>query len=77
MEYKNGDIIEVTISAIQPYGAFAIVDDTYTGLIHISEISSKFVKIKLYSPISEYSDVIFFKSLYLSSVFVRSKIDEW
>ena len=44
MEYKTGDIIEVTISAIQPYGAFAIVDDTYTGLIHISEISSKFVK---------------------------------
>jgi len=44
MDYKVGDIIEVTISAIQPYGAFAIVDESYTGLIHISEISSKFVK---------------------------------
>ena len=44
MDYKVGDTIEVTISAIQPYGAFAIVDENYTGLIHISEISSKFVK---------------------------------
>ena len=44
MDYKVGDTIEVTVSAIQPYGAFAIVDENYTGLIHISEISSKFVK---------------------------------
>lgn len=44
MSYQIGDIIEVEISALQPYGAFANASDGYTGLIHISEISSKFVK---------------------------------
>lgn len=44
MAYQIGDIIEVEISALQPYGAFANADNGYTGLIHISEISSKFVK---------------------------------
>ncbi len=44
MAYQIGDIIEVEISALQPYGAFANAEEGYTGLIHISEISSKFVK---------------------------------
>jgi predicted RNA-binding protein with RPS1 domain len=41
---KRGDIIDVKITGIQPYGAFAILPDNSTGLIHISELSEKFVK---------------------------------
>ncbi|MEI3291963.1 MAG: S1 RNA-binding domain-containing protein [Thomasclavelia ramosa] len=41
---KRGDIIDVKITGIQPYGAFASLPDNSTGLIHISEISDKFVK---------------------------------
>lgn len=41
---KRGDIIDVKITGIQPYGAFASLPDHSTGLIHISEISEKFVK---------------------------------
>lgn len=46
MEYrvKTGDIIDVTITGIQPYGAFASLPDYTSGLIHISEISDKFVR---------------------------------
>ncbi len=44
MAYQIGDTIEVTVTAIQPYGAFVKVDKQYTGLIHISEISYGFVK---------------------------------
>ena len=46
MEYrvKTGDIIDVTITGIQPYGAFASWPDHTSGLIHISEISDKFVR---------------------------------
>lgn len=38
------DIIEVTVTGIQKYGAFVIINDKYDGLIHISEISSGYVK---------------------------------
>ena len=41
---KVGDIIDVTITGIQPYGAFALLPDHTSGLIHISEISDKFVR---------------------------------
>jgi len=46
MEYgiKVGDIIDVTITGIQPYGAFASLPNHTSGLIHISEISDKFVR---------------------------------
>ena len=44
MNIERSDIIDVTITGIQPYGAFAALPDGSTGLIHISEISDKFVK---------------------------------
>lgn len=46
MEHRvqRGDIIDVTITGIQPYGAFALLPDSSFGLIHISEISDKFVR---------------------------------
>ena len=41
---KRGDIIDIKITGIKPYRAFASLPDNSTGLIHISEISDKFVK---------------------------------
>jgi len=37
------DIIKCTVTGIKPYGIFVKIDDERNGLIHISEISSKFV----------------------------------
>ena len=42
--YKVNDIIVGRVTGIQPYGAFVTFANGQTGLIHISEISSKFVK---------------------------------
>ena len=42
---NKNDIIQVKITGIQKYGAFAsLSDDDYKGLIHISEISYGYVK---------------------------------
>ena len=41
--YKPGAIVRGKICGIQPYGAFVELEE-YTGLIHISEISDKYVK---------------------------------
>lgn len=43
-QIKVGQIIEVSITGIQPYGAFALLPDGSSGLIHISEISDHFVR---------------------------------
>ena len=42
--YNEGDIVEGVVSGISKYGIFVNVDNTYSGLIHISEISNHFVK---------------------------------
>ena len=44
MKYKKGKVVKGVVSGIETYGAFVTLDDLYTGLIHISEISSDFVK---------------------------------
>ena len=42
---KVKDIIKVTVTGVQKYGAFVNTEDNnYDGLIHISEISYGFVK---------------------------------
>ena len=41
---RKGRIIRGTVTGVESYGAFVSCDDYYTGLIHISEISSGFVK---------------------------------
>lgn len=41
--FKKYDTIIVEVTALTSYGVFVKVDD-YTGLIHISEISDKYVK---------------------------------
>lgn len=43
-KFKIGEVIEVTVSALEKYGAFVIAEDNYTGLIHISEITGKFIE---------------------------------
>lgn len=43
MNYHAGDIIKVTVTSIENYGIFVTVDEEYNGMIHISEMSDKFV----------------------------------
>jgi predicted RNA-binding protein with RPS1 domain len=39
--YKNGDVLEVEITSIYDFGAFARTKEGFEGLIHISEITGK------------------------------------
>ena len=41
---KVGDIVKGQITGLTPYGVFVSLEDDYTGLVHISEVSDKFVK---------------------------------
>ena len=43
-KYQNGKIVKGTVSGIESYGIFIKLDELYSGLIHISEISDGFVK---------------------------------
>lgn len=43
-KYKVGSIICAKVTGITNYGFFATVNDNYTGLCHISEISNDFVE---------------------------------
>ena len=42
--YEIGQIIKGTVTGIEKYGIFLNVNNKYTGLIHISEVSDKYVK---------------------------------
>lgn len=42
--YKKGDIVKGVVSGIESYGVFVKIDEDYSGLIHISEISNRFVR---------------------------------
>lgn len=42
--YKRGKIVKGTVTGIESYGIFISLDEYYSGLIHISEISHDFVK---------------------------------
>ena len=43
-KYKKGNIVKGRVSGITNYGIFVKIDENYTGLIHISSISERFVK---------------------------------
>ena len=43
-KYKVGSTVFGTVTGIEKYGVFVNLDDYYTGLIHISEISHGFVR---------------------------------
>lgn len=62
-EFRVGEIIKVIVIGIQHYGIFirCLDDETYTGLIHISEISNDFVKD--ISKIAKIDDIIYAKVL--------------
>lgn len=53
-EYKIGDYVTGVVTGIEKYGIFLSLDGNseYTGLIHISEISSSFVR-----NISDYAEL--------------------
>ena len=42
--YTKGKIIQGTVTGIETYGIFVSLDEYYSGLIHISEVSHNFVK---------------------------------
>ena len=42
-KYKKGKIVEGIVTGIESYGIFVSLDEYYSGLIHISEISHNFV----------------------------------
>ena len=43
-DYVTGNIVKGQVTGIEKYGAFVSIDDNYSGLIHISEVSNDFVK---------------------------------
>ena len=62
-ELRVGEIIKVQVIGTQHYGIFikCIDDETYTGLIHISEISNDFVKDV--SKVAKIDDILYAKVL--------------
>ncbi|WP_270763702.1 CvfD/Ygs/GSP13 family RNA-binding post-transcriptional regulator [Weissella confusa] len=44
MAYHIGEIVQGTVTGIQPYGAFVQLDNHTQGLIHISECRSAFIR---------------------------------
>lgn len=42
--YKVGDLVNCRVTGIEKYGFFVVTDKNYSGLVHISEMSEKFVK---------------------------------
>ena len=42
-DYKKGKVVKATVTGIESYGVFVSLDEYYSGLIHISEISHDFV----------------------------------
>lgn len=44
LKYEKGKIVTGQVTGIEKYGIFVSLDEFYSGLIHISEISDSFVK---------------------------------
>ena len=54
LKYEKGKIVTGQVTGIEKYGIFVSLDEFYSGLIHISEISDGFVKnIKDYVDVGE------------------------
>lgn len=43
-QYKVGKIVKGNITGVEKYGIFVNLDNFYSGLIHISELSNDFVR---------------------------------
>lgn len=49
-----GSVVKGTVTGIESYGIFVKLDEKYSGLVHISEITERFVKdINNYAKIGE------------------------
>ena len=44
LKYEKGRIVSGQVTGIEKYGIFVSLDEFYSGLIHISEISDGYVK---------------------------------
>ncbi len=44
LKYEKGKIVTGCVTGIEKYGVFVGLDEFYSGLIHISEISRNFVR---------------------------------
>ena len=44
LKYEKGKIVTGCVTGIEKYGIFVGLDEFYSGLIHISEISNNFVR---------------------------------
>ncbi len=44
MSLQVGDIVEGKVSNVMPFGAFISLPDNKTGLVHISEVASDYIK---------------------------------
>lgn len=57
-KFEKGKIVTGCVTGIEPYGIFVSLEDHYSGLIHISEISSDYVRnIADYATIGERLDM--------------------
>ncbi len=53
-DLKVGSVVKGIVTGIESYGIFVKLDDNYSGLVHISEITEKFVKdINTYANVGE------------------------
>ncbi len=53
-DFTVGSVVKGIVTGIESYGIFVKLENGYTGLIHISEITEKYVKnIKNYAKIDE------------------------
>lgn len=51
-DLKVGSVVKGTVTGIESYGIFVKLNDDYSGLVHISEITERFVK-----DINNYADL--------------------
>ena len=42
-KYNVNQIVDAKVNSIKPYGIFVMLDEVYTGLIHISQINGKYI----------------------------------
>lgn len=53
-DLKVGNVVKGEVTGVESYGIFVRLNEKYSGLIHISEISEKFVKdVNNYAKIGE------------------------
>lgn len=41
---KVGNIVKGEVTGVTPYGVFVSLQDEYSGLVHISEVSNKYIR---------------------------------